>query len=115
MMVLIEVDYNDYIGNGVIIFFLYMFCIFKKLDFIVQVVDFNENIMVLILDIDYFVIGVGIYFGGNVVLMLLLVNGWQIFILCDLLVIQEIDFCNQGKFFVEVYEDVFDKLIMFIQ
>ena len=115
MTVSTEVDHNDYIGNGVTTSFPYTFRIFKKSDLVVQVVDLNENITELILDTDYTVTGAGGYSGGNVILMSALANGYQISISRELPVTQETDLRNQGKFFAEVHEDVFDYLTMLIQ
>lgn len=115
MTVSTEVDHNDYTGNGVTASFPYTFRIFKKSDLVVQVVDLNENITDLMLDTDYTVTGAGGYTGGNVILSTALKNGYQISISRELPVTQETDLRNQGKFFAEVHEDVFDKLTMLIQ
>lgn len=115
MTVSIEVDHNDYTGNGVTTSFPYTFRIFHKSDLVVQVVDLSENITELTLDTDYTVTGAGGYTGGNVVLSSPLANGYQISISRELPVTQETDLRNQGKFFAEVHEDAFDKLTMLIQ
>lgn len=115
MTVSTEVDHNEYTGNGVTTSFPYTFRIFQKSDLVVQVVDLDENITVLALDIDYAVTGAGGYNGGNVILSKALANGYQISISRELPVTQETDLRNQGKFFAEVHEDVFDKLTMLIQ
>lgn len=115
MTVSTEVDHNEYTGNGVTTSFPYTFRIFKKSDLTVQIADLNENITVLKLDTDYSVTGAGGYNGGNVILSKALANGHQISISRELLVTQETDLRNQGKFFAEVHEDAFDKLTMLIQ
>lgn len=115
MTVSTVVDHNDYIGNGVTTSFPYTFRIFKKTDLSVSVVDLSGNITVLVLDTDYSVTNAGGYSGGAVILNSPLANGWQISISRELEPTQETDLRNQGKFFAEVHEDVFDKLTMLIQ
>ncbi|WP_427032166.1 hypothetical protein [Citrobacter freundii] len=115
MTVSTEVDHNNYTGNGITTSFPYTFRIFHKSDLVVQVVDLSENITELTLDTDYTVTGAGGYSGGNVVFSSPIANGHQISISRELPVTQETDLRNQGKFFAEVHEDVFDKLTMLIQ
>lgn len=115
MTVSTVVDHNDYIGNGVTTSFPYTFRIFKKSDLTVSVIDLNENIFSLVLDTDYTVTNAGGYSGGNVVLTTALSNGWKISIARELEPTQETDLRNQGKFFPETHETVFDKLTMLIQ
>lgn len=115
MTVSTVVDHNDYIGNGITTSFPYTFRIFKKSDLTVSVIDLNENIFVLVLDTDYTVTNAGGYSGGNVVLSSALSNGWKISIAREIEPTQETDLRNQGKFFAETHENVFDKLTMLIQ
>lgn len=115
MTVSTEVDHNDYVGNGVTTQFPYTFRVFKKSDLVVTVLDLSQNITTLILDTDYTVSGAGGYTGGNVTLSSPLTSGWQISIARVLPVTQETDLRNQGKFFAEVHEDVFDRLTMLLQ
>lgn len=109
------VDHNDYTGNGVTTVFPYTFRVFVKSDLAVTVVDPEGNINQLVLDTDYTVTGAGGYSGGSVVLKLPLANGWQISVARELDPVQETDLRNQGKFFAETHEDVFDRLTMLIQ
>lgn len=115
MTVSTEVDHNDYTGNGVTTAFPYTFRVFKKSDLVVTVLDLSQNITTLILDTDYTVSGAGGYTGGNVTLSSPLTSGWKISISRVLPVTQETDLRNQGKFFAEVHEDVFDRLTMLLQ
>lgn len=115
MTVSTEVDHNDYTGNGVTTAFPYTFRVFKKSDLVVTVLDLSQNMTTLILDTDYTVSGAGGYTGGNVTLTSPLASGWQISIARQLPVTQETDLRNQGKFFAEVHEDVFDRLTMLLQ
>lgn len=115
MTVSTVVDHNDYTGNGVTTVFPYTFRVFVKSDLAVTVVDPDGNITQLVLDTDYTVTGAGGYSGGSIVLKSPLSNGWQISVARDLDPVQETDLRNQGKFFAETHEDVFDRLTMLIQ
>ncbi|EPR0073908.1 GDSL-type esterase/lipase family protein [Escherichia coli] len=115
MTVSTEVDHNEYTGNGVTTDFPYTFRILKKTDLLVQVIDLQEVVRTLALDTDYTVTNAGAYSGGNVVLSVPLMAGWKITISRNLSATQETDLRNQGKFFAEVHEDVFDRLTMLIQ
>lgn len=115
MTVSTEVNENTYIGNGTTTVFPYQFRIFNKSDLVVQVIDLNENLTTLMLDTNYTVSGAGGYRGGNVTLMTPLASGWRISIARELELTQDTDLRNQGKFFAETHEDVFDRLTMLIQ
>lgn len=115
MTVSTEVNENTYTGNGTTTVFPYQFRIFKKSDLVVQVIDLDENVTTLTLDTNYTVTGAGGYRGGNVTLMTPLASGWRISIVRELEITQDTDLRNQGKFFAETHEDVFDRLTMLIQ
>ncbi|WP_313112559.1 phage tail protein [Pseudescherichia sp.] len=115
MTVSTEVNENTYTGNGTTTVFPYQFRIFSKSDLVVQVIDLNENVTTLTLDTDYTVSGAGGYRGGNVTLMAPLAIDWRISIVRELEITQDTDLRNQGKFFAETHEDVFDRLTMLIQ
>lgn len=115
MTVSTEVNENTYTGNGTTTVFPYQFRIFSKSDLVVQVSDLNENVTTLTLDTNYTVSGAGGYRGGNVTLMAPLASGWRISIARELEITQDTDLRNQGKFFAETHEDVFDRLTMLIQ
>ncbi|EJZ9501407.1 TPA: hypothetical protein JLJ42_000200 [Escherichia coli] len=114
MTVSTEVNYNEYIGNGVTNTFPYSFRIFKENDLQVSIVkdDITEP---LILNTDYTVTGVGSYTGGNVVTTFPVMAGSIITIERSLPIVQETDLRNQGSFFAEVHEDAFDYLTMLLQ
>lgn len=115
MTVSTEVNENTYTGNGTTTVFPYQFRIFSKSDLVVQVSDLNENVTTLTLDTNYTVSGAGGYRGGSVTLMTPLASGWRISIARELEITQDTDLRNQGKFFAETHEDVFDRLTMLIQ
>lgn len=115
MTVSTEVNENIYTGNGTTTVFPYQFRIFSKSDLVVQVIDLNENVTTLTLDTHYTVSGAGGYRGGNVTLMAPLAIDWRISIIRELEITQDTDLRNQGKFFAETHEEVFDRLTMLIQ
>jgi hypothetical protein len=115
MTVSTEVSREEYTGNGVTTDFDYRFRVFKAEDLVVSVADTTETITVLTLNTDYTVTGAGSRTGGKVKLFSPLAFNWQISIERALPVTQETDIRNQGNFFPEVHEDVFDKLTMLIQ
>lgn len=115
MTVSTEVNHNEYTGNGVTTTFPYAFRIFQASDLLVTTSDTNGTLRTLTLNTDYTVSGVGSYSGGTVILPAPLSNGWSISIERDLPVVQETDLRNQGRFFAESHENVFDYLTMLIQ
>lgn len=115
MTVSTELSHEEYVGNGVTTDFDFRFRIFESRHLIVVVADNDGNETTLKNGTDYFIVGVGSYFGGKVVLSKPLAKDWKILLERDLPVIQETDLRNQGKFFAEVHEDAFDYLTMLIQ
>ncbi|MBG6032201.1 hypothetical protein I5E97_14285 [Proteus hauseri] len=115
MTVSTELSHEEYVGNGVTTDFDFRFRIFESRHLIVVVADDDGNETTLKNGTDYFIVGVGSYFGGKVVLSKPLAKDWKILLERDLPVVQETDLRNQGKFFAEVHEDAFDYLTMLIQ
>ena len=115
MTVSTEVNHNEYTGNGVTTSFPYTFRIFHATDLVVVTASTSGILHTLVLNTDYTVTGAGSYTGGSVVLSSPLANGWGIAIDRELQVVQETDLRNQGKFFAETHEKVFDYLTMLIQ
>ena len=64
---------------------------------------------------DYTLTGAGSYSGGSVTLSIALNTGEQITIYRQLPLTQDVDLRNQGAFFAETHEDVFDKVTMILQ
>lgn len=115
----------SYTGNGAVDTYSYTFRIFANTDLLVTVRDTSEVETTLALTTDYTVTGVGDLNGGSVVL----VNSAQAWLDGDgdlksnyVLTIrrrrplkQETDIRNQGDFYPETHEDVFDHLVMIDQ
>lgn len=115
MTVSTEVNQAAYTGNGVTTVFPYTFRILNSANLTVTRIDLLEVETVLVLGTDYTVTGAGSYNGGSVTLINPLPNGYGLIIERDLSAVQETDLRNQGTFFAEVHEDVFDYLTMLIQ
>lgn len=106
---------EDYTGNGVTTSYPYQFRIYKASDLVVTRATPEGVETTLVLNTDYTVTGVGKYAGGNVVLTSALASGYHLAIERVLPVTQETDLRNQGAYFAETHEDVFDRLIMLLQ
>ncbi|MCC3733717.1 hypothetical protein LLS47_12340 [Rouxiella badensis] len=115
MTVSTEVNQEGYTGNGVTTTFGYRFRILKADNLTVTRIDASGVETVLLLGTDYAVTGAGSYSGGNVVLNAALPNGLTLTIERNLAIVQETDLRNQGTFFAEVHEDVFDYITMILQ
>lgn len=115
---------NNYLGNGSASSYPYTFRILRNTHLLVTVRDTNDVETTLSLTTHYTVTGVGSDTGGNVVLVNgafdwisggNLKNGYALSIRRVLPLLQETDIRNQGDFFPEVHEDVFDRLVMIDQ
>lgn len=102
----------DYTGNGSTTVFSFSFRIFEAADLVVTKADTNGVETTLVLNTDYTVTGAGSYTGGNVTLSTALTNGHALTIQRVLDITQETDLRNQGQFFAETHEDVFDRMVM---
>lgn len=115
MTVSTEVNQAAYTGNGVTTVFPYTFRILNSNNLTVTRIDLQEVETLLTLGTDYTVTGAGTYNGGAVTLPQPLPSGYSLVIERDLAAVQETDLRNQGTFFAEVHEDVFDYLTMLVQ
>lgn len=106
---------EDYTGNGVTTSYPYQFRIYEATDLVVTRATPSGVETTLVLNTDYTVTGVGKYAGGNVVLASVLASGHRLAIERALPVTQETDLRNQGAYFAETHEDVFDRAIMILQ
>jgi hypothetical protein len=106
---------EDYTGNGVTTSYPYQFRIYEASDLVVTRADTDGNEATLVLNTDYTVTGVGKYAGGNVVLTSPLASGYRLAIERAIPATQETDLRNQGAYFAETHEDVFDRLAMLLQ
>lgn len=105
----------DYTGNGSTTVFSFTFRVFAATDLVVTKADADGVETVLTLNTDYTVTGVGSYSGGSITLGSALTNGHTMTIQRVLPLTQETDLRNQGQFFAETHEDVFDRLAMINQ
>lgn len=106
---------EDYTGNGATTYYPYQFRIYKATDLVVTRATPDGVETPLVLNTDYTVSGIGKYAGGNVVLTTVLPTGYRLAIERALPITQETDLRNQGAYFAETHEDVFDRTIMLLQ
>lgn len=116
----LETDKNrsDYIGNGAVNQYSYVFKIFNEQNIKVTVRDLNDVETELQIGVDYTVSGVGDEGGGFIVLTdnsqdwiddnSFLVEDFVLTIRRVVPLTQETDFRNQGSFLPESHEDTFD-------
>jgi hypothetical protein len=114
---------NDYVSLGNTADFDYSFKIFSQTHLLVTVRSPAGVETTLTLTTDYSVDGVGNPAGGQITLVAgkdwmtdgFLTIGWAITIIRFLPLTQEADIRNQGEFYPETHEDVFDRITMLIQ
>jgi len=117
---------NDYTGNDTTDTYNYSFRVFLNTDFIITVRNTTTDVeTTLVLTTDYTVTGVGAAAGGTIVLAgsgkawqgtgAFLDTGYVMTIRRVVGLTQGTDIRNQGDFFPEVHEDVFDKALMIDQ
>lgn len=102
----------DYTGNGSTTVFSFTFRIFADTDLVVTTANDLGVETELVLGDDYTVSGVGSYNGGSITLGTALTNGYAMTIQRVLPFTQETDLRNQGAFYAETHEDVFDRMAM---
>lgn len=124
MSIASETNRNNYIGNGAALTYSYTFKIFNDDELRVTVKSTLDVETTLTLNTHYTVTGAGSNSGGSISLVngafawitsTFLTSGYALTIRRDLELIQETDIRNQGEFFPEIHEDVFDRLTMLDQ
>lgn len=105
----------DYTGNGSTTVFSFSYRIFENADLVVTQATEEGVETELTLGTDYTVSGAGSYNGGSITLATALPSGYSLTIQRVLEITQETDLRNQGQFFAETHEDVFDRLVMVTQ
>ncbi|MEZ2724147.1 hypothetical protein ACBQ21_09125 [Pseudomonas putida] len=104
-----------YDGTGSLAPWPVPFRFFDDTDLAVQKIDANGGSSPLVLGADYSVTGAGNLGGGTVTPTAPLLVGETAIIARVLSPVQETDLRNQGRFFAQIHEDVFDYLTMLIQ
>ncbi|WP_420170383.1 tail fiber domain-containing protein [Pseudomonas alloputida] len=107
-----EVSYD---GTGGLAAWPVPFRFFDDTDLTVTKIDAQDNSTVLVLGADYTVTGAGDLEGGTVTPAAALPVGQKVIITRILAAVQETDLRNQGRFFAQIHEDVFDYLTMLVQ
>ncbi|HCI1891706.1 TPA: hypothetical protein NOS95_002636 [Pseudomonas aeruginosa] len=104
----------EYTGNGVTTAFPVPFEFPTNEDLVVTQV-YNDVSTVLVLGTDYLVVGAGAQAGGAVITTVAPPISAVINISRELEALQKTDLRNQGRYFAETHESVFDYLTMLIQ
>ncbi|HCF9264836.1 TPA: hypothetical protein NI644_001881 [Pseudomonas aeruginosa] len=104
----------EYTGNGVTTAFPVPFEFPANEDLVVTQV-YNDVSTVLVLGTDYLVVGAGAQAGGAVITTVAPPLSSVINISRELEALQKTDLRNQGRYFAETHESVFDYLTMLIQ
>lgn len=112
---------NDYVGNGATATYAYGFKVYLSSELRVTVVNTAGAETRLTINTDYTVTGVGSSSGGNIVLVNasqawltsgFLTTGYGLTVRRVRALTQLADIRNQGEFYPETHEDVFDKMVM---
>jgi hypothetical protein len=106
---------GPYNGNGVQTVFAYGFKVFADTELEVIRAAASGAETTLTLGTDYTVSGVGLDVGGNVTLTAAPASGETLVILRSMPFTQQTDLRNQGGFYPEVHERVFDRIVMQVQ
>src|SRR2546427_622608 len=116
---------NDYIGNGTTVTYSFGFRIFAATDLKVTVTDLNGVSTLLAYPTDFTVPNASVnnQNGGTLTLINTGVldgsgffkTGWALTIRFSEVTNQPTDLRNQGGFFLEVHEDLFDRVVRFVQ
>lgn len=104
-----------YVGNGATTVFAYTFQIYQASDMVVTQTDTAGVATVLTLTTHYTLSGVGAAAGGNITLVAPLATDYTLVGECVLPLTQSADLRNQGAYFAETHESVFDKLTKLAQ
>lgn len=107
---------GPFTGNGVTTILPVGFRFLTAADLVVTKTETATEIdTVLVLGTDYTVSGAGLFAGGSVTLLTPLAIGFTANVRRILDIVQDTDIKNQGPFFPEIHEDVFDRIIMICQ
>lgn len=102
--------WGPYVGNGVTTVFPYTGVIDAAEELVVTRLTDTLVESTLILGSDYTVSGVGNQSGGNVTLVAPLPANYELTIRREVAIVQNTDLKNQGAYFAEIHEGVFDRL-----
>lgn len=121
MTVSSQTNNETFDGNGVTTIWDLPFRFFDNSDIYVYLIDVADQSNILLsLGTDYTLSGAGLpeQFGtapGKITTLVPVPNGKQLYVVRIMGAEQLVDIVNQGRFFPEVHEDVFDRLTMLIQ
>jgi hypothetical protein len=104
-----QITSGPYVGNGVTTDFSYTFRVDIKTQLAVYRTDTGEDAVLLTVDSDYTVSGIGNDNGGVITMSVIPASNQTIFMRADYKYTQATDFDSQGGFFPDVHESAFDK------
>jgi hypothetical protein len=102
-------------GSGSTGPFTFNFRFLKNSQIVVVKTDVDGVSTTLLEDDDYTITGVGTSDGGSVTLLVALAIGESLVVRRVLSLLQQTSITNQGAFYPEIHETVFDRLVMMIQ
>lgn len=105
----------DYTGNGITTAYPVPFRFLNNSDLVVTSVSTEGVSSTLTMGVDYTVIGAGAQAGGVIMMTAAPATGVDLNISRELEAVQGTDLRNQGRFYAETHENVFDYLTMLIQ
>ena len=113
---------NDYVGTGAVVTYSYGFRIFAYTDLKVTVRNTRNVETTLVYPTDFSATGVNVAAGGTITILKaslltggFLTTGYALTIRFSETTNQPVDLRNQGGFFMEVVEDLFDRVVRFVQ
>lgn len=117
MTVPITTSRAEFTGNGTATSFPFSFPFQRDADIVAtKITTATGASLTLVLGTDYTLAGQGSVSGGTLTLLAgALAAGYQLVIERDVSPIQDTDLRNQGAFFPEVHETVFDRIVMMVQ
>src|SRR5213595_2667681 len=115
MTVTTTLDRQEFPGDGSNKIFPFNFRFLSNSDIYVSLIDSSGNVTPQTLGVNYSITGVGLPGGGVVTMIVAPGSTSFLFIQRVMAATQETSIRNQGRFFPEVHENVFDRLVMLIQ
>lgn len=115
MTVSTTLDRQYFNGNGVTVAFPFNFRFLANSQIFVSLIDAAGGVTLQTLGVNYSLSGVNLAGGGTVTMFVAPALGVQLLVQRVLPATQETSIRNQGRFFPEIHENVFDTLTMLIQ
>lgn len=115
MTVTTTLDRQEFPGDGANKIFPFNFKFLSNSDIYVYLIDASGNVTAQTLGVHYSLTGTGMPGGGTVTMTVAPVSTSFVLVQRVMSATQETSIRNQGRFFPEVHENVFDRLTMLVQ